>query len=63
MYLKIDTKIYFLGVDSQPNSRKSFYEDQIEYLYSIESVVRSIDLRIQKSGLINESGGLSPNFR
>lgn len=35
MYLKADTKIYFLGINGSTNFRQSFYEQQIEYLCSI----------------------------
>lgn len=35
MYLKADTKIYFLGINVSTNFRQSFYEQRIEYLYSI----------------------------
>ncbi len=48
MYLKIDTKISFFSINKQRNSRKSFYEYEIEYLYLIEAVGRSIDFRIGK---------------
>lgn len=41
MYLKADTKIYIFGINRQTNFRQSFYEQRIEYLYSLRLGVKS----------------------